>query len=155
MSRFMSTCLLVATVLFATSTAALALPPGPFQGKPAFSAGAARGAYVWHDSAGLHTRFTTRGLPHRYTGTVCSTGRIVGLSGVRLEAGDSVSVGPRGRCLSFDFKTASGIDGFDFRAPGGLVTFTLKIDGRPLAKSHIWIGAGKTSPANNPFVLNR
>lgn len=147
--------LLAATLVIAMTSAVFALRPAAFQGKPNFSAGSNLGAFVWHNAQGLHVRFTTKGAPRHFTGKVCTPRQVNSVQGVRLEAGDSVTKGPQGHCAIFNFHTRGGIDGFDLRAPGGVVTFTFKMGGSALGKQHIWVGSAGVHPAHSPFVLNR
>ena len=142
-------------LVFLLAGSALALKPPAFQGKPAFKAGSALGAYVWHDSDGLHARFTTRGKLRHFTGKICTPKKIKTLTAVKLEKVDSVRIGPKGHCIHLDLKTAAGIDGFDFRAAGKLITFDLEIDGKQLKTDKIRIGTGSLNPKQNPFVLDR
>lgn len=45
-----------------------------FQGRPAFKEGSDRGYFVWREGETWHVRWTTRGQPHQFTGTVRATG---------------------------------------------------------------------------------
>lgn len=135
---------------------ALAMPNEAFQGKPDFTAGAALGAYVWHDSDGQHVRFTTveNKVVRQFSGKVCGKD-ITALTPVRTDVGDGIRVGPEGHCVMFDFKTNAGVDGFDFRMPDGDIAYDVNIDGAPLPVNKIHIGSAGVSPKNNPFTLNR
>lgn len=137
------------------SATASALGPKAFRGKPTFKAGQSLGMYVWKDATGLHARFTTKGLPRKFAGTVCTSGKILKASGALLEKTDSVTVGPKRRCLSFNFLTAGHIDGFDLRAPGALLTWKVRMNGAKLPRALIRVGKSKVRPLNNPFVLKR
>ena len=118
-------------LVFLLASTALALKPPAFQGKPAFKAGSALGAYVWHDSKGLHARFTTRGKVRNFTGKICTPKKITKLTPVKLERVDSAKIG------------------------GKKVTFHFKIDGKQLKTNKIRIGTAALNPKNSPFVLDR
>ncbi len=135
---------------------ALAMPNEVFQGKPTFTAGAALGAYVWHDADGQHVRFTTveNKVVRRFSGKVCGQ-EIAAVQPVRADVGDGIRVGPDGHCVMFDFKTNAGVDGFDFRMPEGDLVYDLNIDGAPMPVNKVHIGSTGTSPKNSPFSLNR
>jgi hypothetical protein len=138
------------------SGAALAMPNEAFQGKPDFSAGAALGAYAWHDSDGHHVRFTTvdNKTARQFSGKVCGA-NITDLRPVRTDVADGIRVGPDGKCVGFDFRTNAGVDGFDFRMPDGDIVYEINIDGAPMATRQIHVGKTGISPKNNPFSLNR
>ncbi len=142
-------------LVFLLASTALALKPPAFQGKPAFKARSALGAYVWHDSKGLHARFTTRGKVRNFTGKICTPKKITKLTPVKLERVDSAKIGAKGHSIHLDLKTAAGIDGVDFRASGKKVTFHFKIDGKQLKTNKIRIGTAALNPKNSPFVLDR
>ena len=138
------------------SGAALAMPNEAFKGKPDFSAGAALGAYAWHDGDGQHVRFTTvdNKTARQFSGKVCGA-NITDLRPVRTDVGDGIRVGPDGKCVGFDFRTNAGVDGFDFRMPDGDIVYEINIDGAPMATKQIHVGKTGVSPKNNPFSLNR
>ena len=131
-----------------------ALPASTFEGRPDFSAGSELGAFVWHDSEGLHVRVTTKGKTHTFTGKVCSK-RIAKLHPANLEAEDTVSIGPKGHCVLFKLTNHGGIDGFDLRIEGPEAKFSIELNGHMLDANRIWIGSGNVHPAHNPFVLTR
>lgn len=148
--------LLAALATLALAGTALALPPGPFQGKPTLQRGKQLGAAVWHDADGLHVRFTTKGKKQRFNGTVCATERITNLEAKKLEKKvDFIKLSTSGKCVEFSFTTKGGVDGFDFRAGGAEVTFDLKIGAVNLPSKNIWLGARGVHPGNSPFVLDR
>ena len=133
------------------------MAPVTFQGRPVFRPGLKMGAFVWHDAGGFHLRFTTAGGPRHFHGRVCAKGRPVGaLRMVRPELNDKIRVGARGHCIVFDFKTAGGVDGFDFRAPGArALVFNIKRGPGHLRLGHIWVGGTNANPPSNPFVVAR
>ena len=145
----------LAGVILATSTA-FALPNEDFQGEPAFTGGEVLGVYVWHDTNGQHVRFTTKGKVVRsFKGKVCGTS-VSNVQEHKLELDkDTLSVGPEGHCVVFDFSTDGGIDGFDFRAEGDVVTYDFHMDGKQMPTDLIRIGASSKNPNKSPFVLNR
>ncbi len=144
----------LAGVILATSTA-FALPNEDFQGQPAFTAGDALGAFVWHDADGQHVRFTTHGkVVRHFKGKVCGTA-VANVARYQTEDGDSVAPGPEAKCVLFDFKVDGGVDGFDFRADGDVVTYDFHMDGKQMPTELIRIGASSKNPNKSPFVLNR
>lgn len=153
MKRWMS--YVAAVALAASTTTAFALKNEWFLGKPdKFKAGKLNTA-VWHDDDGQHVRFSTAGkVDRKYSGKICAE-KIAKADGFELEANDKLEVGADGVCLTFDFTTDGAVDGIDFRADGAGVTYELLIDGKPVKKGDIWIGAGNIHPKHSPFVLNR
>lgn len=150
----MRTLAFTAAALF-LSLPAWALPPTAFQGKPDFSAAGDAGAFVWKDKAGLHVRFSTRGTPRRLHGKVCTPGRTIHPEPVRADYGDRLKHGPKKHCVMYDFLTADGVDGFDFRATGGVVEFDFHVGDKQLPTEWIHVGKDGTHPTHSPFVLNR
>ncbi len=147
--------LVVATAAMAFCLPAMALTPAAFQGKPNFAAEQGAGAFVWHDSDGLHVRLSTKGKPRRLHGKVCTPNQAFQMTPVRTDYGDRVRIGPKGHCVHFDFLTANGIDGFDFRAAGTIVEFDFNVGDRQMSTANIHIGSNNAHPANSPFVLDR
>ncbi len=138
-----------------TATAAFALPNEHFQGKPEFKAGDDLGAFVWHDEAGQHVRFTTKGvIPHKFSGKICGES-VSDLHPHELEAADSANVGPEGHCVVFEMHVDGGVDGFDFRVAGDVVRYEFHQDGGAMGAALIRIGAQSHHPADGSFVLNR
>ncbi len=126
-----------------------------FQGKPAQFEIGKLNTGVWHDDDGHHVRFSTAGKVDRvYSGKVCAE-KIAKVDGHMLEANDKLELGPGEHCIMFTFNTDGHVDGFDFRADGAGITYELNIDGKPIPKGDIFIGAGNVNPKKNPFVLNR
>jgi len=144
-----------ATAALGLSLPALALKPPAYQGKPDFAAEEGAGAFVWHDEAGLHVRFSTKGMPRQLHGRVCTPNRAITYTPVRTDYGDKLRKGPEGHCVHYDFNTADRVDGFDLRAPGSIVKFDFHVGEHQLAPEHIHIGAQNAHPKNSPFVLNR
>lgn len=127
------------------------------EGKPdAFEQGKSRGYFIWHDDNGLHMWTTTRGQQHRFSGVIRTDGRIVDVQGKRLEGGDRFGVGPERHELKFDFETAGGDDGVNFRIEGGdRVNFELFIDGHRINPGEIHIGDRGWHPERSEFTLYR
>ncbi|HLG72431.1 MAG TPA: hypothetical protein VK009_18595 [Chloroflexota bacterium] len=150
---------LIASTLTALGLAgALAAPA--FAARPdGFHAGDASGVYIWHTAGvdhGWHLETTDprTGGVHTYTGTLTTDGKFSDVHLVRAENDDSATIDGNGN-LNFSFRTASGIDGMDFRDPGGThITFNLSMDGSPLPTSEINLGDNSRHPASNPFTLN-
>jgi hypothetical protein len=139
-------------VSFASS--ALALGSSDFRGKPSgFQAGKQTGAAVWHDDERLHIEVTNQGArATAFSGKVCAKSSIVGLESVGLEEGDSVRLGPKGRCVWLKLTTRGGSDGFSLQRPSGVVFFDLKQGKRQLPPERIWVGAAGKHPTSSPFT---
>ena len=128
-----------------------AQPDGLHRGDPA-------GMYIWHRAGvdhGWHLETTDprNTGAHTYTGTVTTDGKFTDVQLVRPEKDDSATIDGNGN-LDFKFVTYSGIDGVDFRDPGGSkITLTLYLDGSLLPTSQIYLGDASRHPAANPFTL--
>jgi len=148
---------LAGLLLLGSAGIAMALPAAAFQGRPAFKAGKAYGAFVWHSAKGHQVRFTTKGKPHVFQGKVCAPGGIAKWNPVRKDYGDKVRLGKKGKCIHFHFKTAGGMDGFTFRAPKGkVITYDFKKGTRKaMAPAAVHIGKSSAKPKQVPFILNR
>lgn len=82
-------------------------PANVFDGRPEFKEGSDRAYFVWRDGDRWHVRWTTRGQPHNFAGTVRATGgKLESLKRVDLDeelriirpgAPPHVVRGPRGR----------------------------------------------------------
>ncbi|MFO0749817.1 MAG: hypothetical protein U1F43_29715 [Myxococcota bacterium] len=145
----------VAACLAGSATTAFALKNEWFQGKPdQFEAGKLMTA-VWHDTDGQHVRFSTAGKVVRtFSGKVCAE-KIAKVDGFELEPEDKVAIEEGGVCLTFTFTTDGGVDGFDFQAEGGGITYDLQMDGKPIPRKDIFIGKGGIHPKREQFVLDR
>ena len=132
------------------------------KGKPAVKEGSKVAALGWQDGhGGLHFRMTTKYRKHKaykVTGSVCAVGKpkISHMKPVLLEKRqDWAKIGPHGHCIWFGFHTNGHIDGFDFTTPGKLLRLDLKVDGKHLSPSKIYLGAKGIHPANNPGLVYR
>lgn len=91
----------------ATVTASARQAASSYDGRPAFKEGFDRGYFVWRDGDKWHVRWTTRGQPHQFTGSVRATGGTLEdlkrvdldeeLRIIRPGAPPHVVRGPRGR----------------------------------------------------------
>jgi hypothetical protein len=153
----MKTTLITSTLAalgLAASLAAPALAARPDH----FHAGDPSGVYLWHRAGvdhGWHLETTDprQTGAHTYTGTITTDGHFTDVRLVRPEDDDSATVDGSGN-LTFSFKTYSGIDGVDWRVDGGTqMTFTLTMDGQPLAADQINIGDNSRHPAGDPFTI--
>jgi hypothetical protein len=155
-SRFGAAAIAAVTGLALITGAALAWT-GHVQGRPsAFQAGGTDGYYVWHDDNGLHLRTTDSSGVFHYTGVIHTDGTFVDVNPVKLEADDKIDVLDGGKTIRFDFVTAEGIDGVDFRVDGGnRVRFALRRDGSPIDASNIFLGEDSVHPKHNPFSIHR
>ncbi|MBV9121589.1 MAG: hypothetical protein JOZ39_12845 [Chloroflexi bacterium] len=151
-TRFVS---LLAGLGLAASMAVPALAARP----DGFHAGDPAGMYVWHRDGvdhGWHLETTdpAKSGAHTYTGIVSTDGKFTDIHLVRAENDDSATVDGNGN-LNFKFVTFSGIDGVDFRDPGGSqITLTLYLDGALLSTNQIYLGDASHHPAANPFTLH-
>lgn len=127
--------------------------PEVFRGQPDVRAGEALGYFVWFDGDGWHVRWTTRGRTRRFAGLVSSDSTLYDVRRVRMERGDLTARGPN--VVAWEAGNTGHLDGFDFRANGDRLTFTLRIDGTPAAVSQIFIGDREAHPGGNPFTVNR
>jgi hypothetical protein len=132
-----------------------ALPRGGFEGKPAFKAASATGAFVWEDEKGLHVRVTSVRGPVRFQGEVCAGSRLHSVGTVILEEGDSIAIARDARCLEFGFLNHRGIDGFNFKTESAQIEFDFSLDDEDLPPSQIWIGRDGLHPEDSVFVLER
>jgi hypothetical protein len=154
--RFGAATVTAVTALALITGAALAWT-GHVQGRPSsFTAGGTDGYYVWHDDDGLHLRTTDSSGVFKYAGVIHTNGTFVGVNPVKLEADDKVELLDGGKTIRFDFVTAEGIDGIDFRVDGGTrVRFALLRDGSRVDPSNIFLGEDSVHPARDPFSIHR
>lgn len=153
--RRIASWLSAAALVAGASSVAFALKNEEFQGKPSKFTPGKLNTGVWHDDDGLHVRFSTAGKVDRtYSGKICAE-KILKADGHELEPADKLEVGEGENCIFFTFQTDGAVDGIDFRADGAGITFDLQIDGKPIPKDDIFIGAGNRHPKMQQFVLNR
>jgi hypothetical protein len=147
---------LVGLFLMALTGSVFAWSP-QLEGKPeAFHPGNVRGYFIWHDDNGLHLRTTTKGQSHVFSGTLRTNGRFVDVHGVRLESDDAYKVGPERHQMKFNFETAGGVDGIDFKVEGGeKVVFDLLLDGHKITSDEIYGGTGSWHPDKSEFDILR
>ena len=131
--------------------------PRRVQGKPAnLVAGARAGDYIWHNANGWHLRVT-----HHGHAPVVFSGRIVAnapmsVAGVRLEAGDAITLSDDRMTVTYRFTNHGVIDGLDLRtACATRLSFTGLMAGSKLPVGRIWIGRAGIHPLGNPFVVTR
>ena len=130
------------------------LPPA-VQGRPAtLAAGAATGAYIWHNSDGWHIAVTHPGHTKVvFTGTVRASGNITAVR-VRDERNDVVRTS--GQTMQFRFVNYGYIDGVDFSAQcAKWVGFSVQLDGHELSPTHIYLGYHSVHPLSDPFTVER
>jgi hypothetical protein len=127
------------------------------QGQPsAMVAGNALGYFIWRDGERWYLKTTTRGAERQFSGTVRTNGRFTDLGRDNLEDNDVTRVNSNSAELSFDLRTAGGLDGFSFRTSSDSeVTFDLYLDGQAISTSNISIGRQNMRPGANPFSINR
>jgi len=90
--------------------------PASVQGVPTnLVAGARGGDYLWHDATGWHLRVTHQGTTAvRFSGTITANEPLA-VVGVRLERGDTFSLSPDHRTVTYRFINHGRIDGLDIR----------------------------------------
>ena len=121
---------------------------------PELAPGHPLGFWIWQESDGLwHVRTTAKRKDHRFQGVVrpLEGGEIVDLRLVSIDSKDRV--GMVGRALSFDFRTRSAMDGFNFRLRGSAcLEFDLRLDddGTP---RYVYLGQDKIAPDSSHFIL--
>lgn len=129
-----------------------ALPSHIFHGKPHQISQKSVGAYIWHDTTGLHIRFASNKGAARYHGKVCSSDRVVRVDPITLSVEESTTLGPRQHCVDFSTKVTGGLDGYDFNTSALAMSVHIWSNGRLLRKDNIWIGAKGIHPAGNPVI---
>jgi hypothetical protein len=112
---------------------------------------------VWHSTTGWHVRVTHDSIHDRvFAGEVLTSGRLAGVTPVRLERNDALTVGPNEHGLLFRFNNYGGVDGFDFTTScAPFLEFGFTSDAHLVGPSRISIGAGGRHPAHDPFVIRR
>jgi len=132
--------------------------PVAVQGRPDGFAGSGHGAYLWHDPDGSWAlRVTHAGLNDKavFSGILKTNGKFVD---VRLsgQGYDIVAVSPKGRSIVFRFANYRTLDGLDFATRcSEALTVTLDINGARAPLGAIYLGGTATSPASNPFKIER
>ncbi len=128
--------------------------PATVQGNPRFVAGRSLGCFIWHDGQTWRVRYTSRGAPHRFSGTIIANGKIMALKKRMLERGDSVvRLGPER--LKINCNVSGLADGLDFKTAGNKVVFNIRMDGRPLAVRNIFLGRRRRHPVSNVVTFRR
>ena len=127
-----------------------------------FHAGAHDGYYFWcgpdhrHSGTELHLRTTDNAGVHHYHGTLFTNGIFTNVEPIKLEPGDTVTIGDGGHTLDFSFVTARGIDGVDFNVAGGTHMRLLFLEGSgKIATSEIFLGKHGVHPAHDPVHIHR
>src|SRR5262245_13156997 len=127
-----------------------------WKGKPEFTAGENKGYYIWQDDDGWHLRWTTKGKPIVYAGTLTCSGDFTDFKPVKKEKGEIIKK-ESNKLLRFDTRTEGGIDGLDFRLSPSTrtVTFDLNMDGAKASATYVKVGRNKTHPTTVPFTIDR
>jgi hypothetical protein len=127
------------------------------QGRPDYHPGTVSGDYLWHDTNGFHLRVT-----HHRNDRAVFAGRIVSSApmrkdAVRLEGRDYAALSANRKVLTFRFYNYGHTDGVNFHTDcaRALSVRWLNRDGKPLAHSHINLGAASAHPAHVPFTVHR
>lgn len=130
--------------------------PASVQGRPQFHTGSRAGDYIWHDATGWHLRVTHPGSRAVvFSGTI-TAGQALTVKGVRLETGDTFTVSPDQKTVTYRFVNHGKIDGLDFTtACAKHLTFGGRMNSLRLPTGRIWIGHRGRHPLENPFVLRR
>lgn len=126
-----------------------------YEGKPTrYMPGLSQGDYIWHDSNGWHVRTSTFVTDRRYTGEIRTDGEIYDVKAIDREGSDRVRVDSKRDIIRFNFYTASGIDGLDFRVKDArYIEFNLMLDGQPIERSRVYIGRDNAHPNDNQFRI--
>lgn len=112
------------------------------------------GYYIWHDDEGWHVRWTTAGRDRAFSGTIRTNGEFRDVERVRLERPWDI-VRRADREIAFRATASGGIDGFDFRTTGTVLTFDLLLDGQRIRPTLVFLGAVGAHPPAVPFTLAR
>ena len=149
---------ILTSTLAALSLAGALAAPAMAARPDGFHPGDPVGVYIWHRAGvdhGWHLETTDpKGTgSHTYTGTLTTDGKFADVQLVRPEKDDSATIDGSGN-LDYSFVTYDGIDGVDFRDPGGTqITFTLYLDGQLMSATEINLGDNSHHPSVNPFTL--
>ena len=130
-------------------------PVETLQEEPQFGPGSALGYFLWHDADGFHMRWTTKGKRHMFSGKIVASEEILKFVPVELERSDKAFVGPERKTIRWSTRAKGGIDGFDFRIQGKIITVYLEIDNKKTKTAQIWLGNSKVHPKSNPFKVKR
>ena len=131
--------------------------PAQVQGRPlSFEAG--DGVYLWDDPDGAWALRVTHTGPQDNTvisGTLTTSGKFVDVH--RGKAGDDIiAVGANKRTILFRFVNYGWLDGFDFATRcSGALSASFYIGGNLASATSIHLGAAASSPASNPFKVQR
>jgi len=131
--------------------------PAEDQGRPAsLAAGAAEGAYLWHNADGWHLFVTHPGNERVvFTGRIVSSGRIDGV-GRRAESHDKVAVSKHDRIVGFRFTNFGHLDGVEFRTRCAQhLRFELRINGTRITPEEVYVGVDAHHPSHTPFEVSR
>jgi hypothetical protein len=130
--------------------------PASVQGRLRFHVGSRAGDYIWHDATGWHLRVTHPGRRAVvFSGTI-KADEALSVKGVRLEAGDTFTVSPDQKTVTYRFVNHGRIDGLDFTtACAKHLVFGARMNGLRLPTGRIWIGQLGRHPLENPFVVRR
>ncbi len=147
---------LLLTAALVVSTIALANQGRYWRGRPAFTAGQAKGYFIWNDSNGWHVRWTTKGRKHVFSGTITCDGAFLHAKAVSKDRKDFIKK-TAADTIRFDAVAHGGMDGVDFRLSPSTrtLTFDLTVDGHRASPQEVRIGRHKKRPASVPFTIQR
>ena len=133
--------------------------PTVVEGAPSGFDASDHGAYLWQDpNGGWALRVThTAGNDHAvFSGTLETAGRFVDVRPLHTGGADIIAVSPDGRTVIFRFVNYSWVDGLNFatRCSGGF-TLSIDINGQRASPNVLHLGGLATSPASNPFRVDR
>lgn len=150
------TVFLAICAVLALSTLALASQGRYWRGRPAFTAGQAKGYFIWNDDHGWHVRWTTKGSKHVFSGTITCDQAFQHFEAVSQGRKDFIKK-VNYDTIRFDTVAKGGVDGIDFRLSPSTrtVRFDLTIDGRKALPEEVRIGRGKSHPESVPFTIER
>jgi hypothetical protein len=174
--RRVATTTTTTTTLLTTTTAAGTMPvptppapaspdncvkgiwPAVVQGRPlAFQAG--DGVYLWNDPDGGWALRATHIGPSDgavISGTLTTGGKFVDVRRVQYEGDDIVAVGANKHTILFRFVNYGWLDGLDFATRcSAAISASIYIGGTLASTSAVHLGGSASSPATNPFRVER
>lgn len=153
---FIRTILTAIAVVGISSVWAFAMPSERFEGTPTIDESKpALAVYIWNIRDTSYVRFLSDQAEQRFTGTICSAGRIEIQKRYKLEPDDALHPRRKGTCLAFEFQTGVGVDGFDFQSRGGEITYDVQRNGAAMSPKRIFLGAKGVHPRRIPFTQKR
>jgi hypothetical protein len=144
-----------ATASTADTSCSTGTLPGAVQGRPAtLAAGAATGAYIWHNSNGWHLAVTHPTHDRMVFTGIVKASRDISAVAVRDERNDVVRTS--GQVMQFRFVNYGYIDGVDFRVDcAKWLSFSIQVNGSELPSTRVYLGYHGVHPLSDPFTIER